>query len=108
MKNFSLLIGRDGICRLAPAYDLLCTRLVLPDDPLALPVGGKNKNLTRRSWLDLAEYCNLPERVATRIIGDQIKALEPSLTLVSNSFLPDELKDQFKAIIQANTAILAD
>lgn len=106
LKNFSLLTGPDGICRLAPAYDLVCTQLVIPDDPLALPVGGKDRNLTRRSWLDLADYCKLPAKAATRVMDAQIKALEPSLELISNSFLPDEMKDEFKAVIQNTTAIL--
>ena len=106
LKNFSLLIGPDGIRRLAPAYDLVCTKLVIPDDSLALPVGGKKKNLTRRSWLNLAEYCKLPEKATKRIIDEQIKALKPSLKLIFNSFLPDEMKNEFEGIIQDTTAIL--
>jgi serine/threonine-protein kinase HipA len=43
LKNFSLLASRDGLQRLSPAYDQLCTCLVIPDDPLALTVGGKKK-----------------------------------------------------------------
>jgi serine/threonine-protein kinase HipA len=31
LKNFALLAGLDGRHRLSPAYDLLCTRLVIPD-----------------------------------------------------------------------------
>ncbi|NQU23937.1 MAG: HipA domain-containing protein [Candidatus Nealsonbacteria bacterium] len=106
LKNFSLITGPDGICRLAPAYDLVCTRLVIPDDSLALPVGGKTKNLTRRSWLDLAAYCKLPEKVAKRVIDEQVKAMEPSLTLISKSFLPSEMKSEFQGIIRDTTARL--
>ena len=60
LKNFSLLTLPDAIRRLSPAYDLVCTRLVLPtDDSLALPIGGRNKNLTKRHWLEFGEYCRL-------------------------------------------------
>ena len=38
LKNFSLLTNEDGITRLTPAYDLVCTRLVIPDHQLALPL----------------------------------------------------------------------
>jgi len=106
LKNFSLLIGPDGIRRLAPAYDLVCTKLVIPDDSLALPVGGKTKNLTLRNWLDFAEYCMLPAKAAKRIIDQQIEALEPSLKLISDSFLSDEMKTEFQAIIRDTTATL--
>ncbi len=108
LKNFSLITGADGIGRLAPAYDLVCTKLVIPNDSLALSVGGRNKNLTRRGWLAFAEYCKLPEKAAKRIIDEQIKALEPSLKLISKSFLSDEMKTEFEGIIRDTTAILAD
>ena len=107
LKNFSLLTEVGGIRRLAPAYDLVCTNLVIPGDTLALPIGGKNKNLTRRSWLNLAEYCGLPEKAAKRIIDDQIKAFNPSLKTISQSFLPEEMKSEFKDVIQETTGILS-
>jgi serine/threonine-protein kinase HipA len=47
LKNFSLLVDEQGIVRLTPAYDLICTRLVIPDDSLALPICGKKDNLHR-------------------------------------------------------------
>ncbi len=106
LKNFSLLIEPDGLRRLAPAYDLVCTRLVLPNDSLALPVGGKGKNLTRRSWLELAAYCGLPEKAARRILDAQVGALEPSLTFIGRSFLPDHLKEPYAAVVRASTSIL--
>ena len=33
LKNFSLITTPEGIRRLSPAYDLLCTKLVIPDLP---------------------------------------------------------------------------
>ena len=69
LKNFSLLCGEDGLHRLSPAYDLVCTRLVIPDDQLALPVGGKRERLTRHDWLDFAKYAGLPERSAQRVVA---------------------------------------
>jgi len=106
LKNFALMTEPDGIRRLAPAYDLVCTKLVMPDDTLALPLGGRNKNLTRRGWLNFAKYCSLPEKAAKRIIDEQIEALEPSVKLISGSFLPDEMKTEFVDIVRGTTAIL--
>ena len=55
LKNFSLLGAADGTQRLAPAYDQLSTRLVIPNDDLALPVVGKKSNLSRAAWLEYAD-----------------------------------------------------
>ncbi len=43
LKNFRLLTGDDGITRLTPACDVLCTELVLPDNGLAFPLHRKTK-----------------------------------------------------------------
>lgn len=107
LKNFSLMTTPKGVRRMSPAYDLLCTKLVIPNDTLAMPIGGRDKNVTRRKWLDFAEYCGIPERAARRLIAEQIEALEQALHLISASFLPDEMKEQYEAFLRKNTAALA-
>lgn len=106
LKNFSLLTTPAGIRQLSPAYDLLCTKLVIPDDTLAMPIGGRDKNFTRRKWLDFAEYCGIPERAAKRLISEQVEALEPALRLVSASFLPTDMKEQYEVFLRHNTSVL--
>ncbi|MEX0818078.1 MAG: HipA domain-containing protein, partial [Pirellulaceae bacterium] len=107
LKNISLLTTRAGIRRLSPAYDLVCTRLVLPeDDKLALPIGGRDKNFTRRKWLDFAEYCEIPEKAAVRLLADQIEALSPARNRIADSFVSDEAKENFERILVANTDVL--
>jgi len=107
LKNLSLLTGRDGRHALAPAYDQLCTRLVIPDDVLALPVGGKKDHLTRRTWLDFAEYCGLPPRAAGRVLARQAGVLGPALRLLARSPLPDEMKQACEDVLRERTAELA-
>ncbi len=99
LKNFSLLAGEDGLQRLSPAYDLVCTRLVIADDQLALPVGGKKDNLTRRHWLELASYCKLPERAATRVLRELRDVLPECVKLVERSPLPDEMKATYTHLL---------
>lgn len=108
LKNFSLMTTSEGIHRLSPAYDLVCTKLIIPDDTLAMPIGGRHKNLTRRKWLDFAEYCGIPERAAKRLISEQIDALDPVLRLVSASFLADRMKGQFEEFLRQNTRVLGE
>jgi serine/threonine-protein kinase HipA len=108
LKNFSLITTLEGIQCLSPAYDLLCTKLAIPDDTLALPVGGRDKGLTRRTWLDFAAYCQIPERAARRLISEQIEVLQPALRLISASFLPDAMQEQYEAALRANTTVLSN
>lgn len=107
LKNLSLLTAPDGIRRLTPAYDLVCTKLVIPDDALALPVGGQTKNFSRQKWLAFAHYCRIPEKAANRLIGEQIEALAAGLNLVAASFLPAKMQEEYVEVLRANTAALA-
>ncbi|MBI1899761.1 MAG: HipA domain-containing protein [Planctomycetia bacterium] len=106
LKNFSIITHRDGFRRLAPAYDLVCTRLVIPRDTLALPVCGKRSNLNVPLWLNFADYCRIPERAARRLLAAQAAVLDRALALIGRSFLPDDAKARYEAIIRENTAVL--
>ena len=108
LKNLSLLTTPEGIRRLAPAYDLLCTRLVMPGDMnLSLPITGKQSKLNRNSWLEFADYCGLARKAAQRLLSDQIEATEPAIRLIRGSFLPDAQKDQYVEILNQNTVVLS-
>jgi serine/threonine-protein kinase HipA len=106
LKNFSLLRGEDRNYRLSPAYDLLCTRLVIPDDKLALAVGGNKKNVTRRQWMTYADHCKLPSRVAQRVLGEIGAAIEDCAAMIARSALPDEMKADYETLIRERGASL--
>jgi len=106
LKNFSLLTGEDDITRLTPAYDLVSTHLVIPGDPLALPIGGKKAHLVRSDWLHLADYCKLPRAIAERILGEQENATEQAMNWVHRSFLPPDQKAAYAALLGERTARL--
>ena len=71
-----------------------------------MPIGGKKSNLTKRLWLDFAEYSRLPKRAAVSLLQEQIDALEPAFRLIEASFLPHELKSQYQDIVRRNTELL--
>lgn len=106
LKNFSLLTGEDGITRLTPAYDLVCTRLVIPNDPLALPIVGKKDRLDRADWLEFAKYCNLPEKPAMRVLDDLTAATDKATALIDRSFLPADQKKEFGVLVMERAAAL--
>jgi serine/threonine-protein kinase HipA len=107
LKNLSLLVDEQGVIRLTPAYDLVCTRLVIPDDPLALPILGKEDNLDRKHWLAFAKYCQLPERAAVRILDAQTATLPEAFRLIERGFLPTEQKEDYRQLLAERTARLA-
>ncbi|MGQ0504103.1 MAG: type II toxin-antitoxin system HipA family toxin [Myxococcaceae bacterium] len=106
LKNLSLLCGEDRLHRISPAYDLLSTELVLGDDTLALPVGGKKKNLTRRVWLEFAKTAGLSERATSSVLEEVISSLSRGEKLVAGSFLSQELKDAYLAGLRKKVSVL--
>jgi len=107
LKNLSLLIGVDGIVQLSPAYDLLCTRLVLPDDHLALPVGGKQDGLRRAHWEEFGKYCGLPARSIARELARIPAAADAAIELVSSSALSASARARYGELLRARASVLA-
>jgi len=107
LKNFSIVTDASGISRLSPAYDLVCTRLVIEDDELALPVGGKKSKLTRRDWVAFGEYCGLRPPVIERVFGDVAAALPGAAALVDGAPFSDNAKTAYRALLAERAASLA-
>lgn len=107
LKNLSLLVDPAGVIRLTPAYDLVCTRLVIPQDVFALPVGGNRDALTRGRWLRFAEYCSIPRKVAARVLDTQVAITDAACDLVDRSFLPADMRAAFGELLRERAAGLA-
>jgi serine/threonine-protein kinase HipA len=107
LKNLALLSRDPGQPRLSPAFDLLSTSVVIPEDTLALPVTGKKSRLDRRDWLELGQYCGLPPRLVNKEIDDLSALLPSALDTVGQSFLPAALRRRYANILEKNSASLA-
>lgn len=71
MKNFGVLYDSlSGSVRMAPAYDIVCTRLYIPDDKLALNLAGNRSFFAARlGLLDFGASCEMPKvRVIERVL----------------------------------------
>lgn len=108
LKNLSLLTDDDGRHQLSPAYDLLCTRLVIADDPLALPVNARKERLDRGTWLRFAEYARIPPNAAARALALPLLTLPRALDLCERSFLPDEIKAAYAELLAERGRLLAN
>ena len=72
-KNLSLLYTATGEIRLAPFYDLVCTRAIERiDHHLALSVGKEKKPgvIIRRHWEDMARQCDIRPRYLLDLVED--------------------------------------
>lgn len=100
LKNLALIRDDDGRIRLSPAYDLLNTRLVLPDDVLAMPVSGKKDNLQIGAWRKLADSFGLGAKAAQRVHDELVATLPAALQLVARSPLPEAMREAYCALLQ--------
>jgi hypothetical protein len=74
---------------------------------VGLTIGGKKSNLSRELWLDFAGYCHIPERAAVRLLSEQTDALDPAVSLIHASLLPDDQKAEYETILRENTELLS-
>ena len=112
LKNFSLIDLSNNFTTLAPAYDLLSTRLVIPekDDPeeLALTMNGRKRKFTRNDFMQFAQSLKLNEKQVANSMNRFKKALPKVLDFINESFLLDEKKVEYRELMQerANRAFL--
>ncbi len=102
LKNFSL-IGSGDLVTLAPAYDLLSTRLVISekDDPdeMALTLNGKKRKFRVEDFSSFSEKAGLTVKQFVNIFNEIIET-EPVFTdLIEKSFLPSPFKENYLSIM---------
>ena len=109
LKNYSLITQND-IIELSPAYDFLNTSIVLGKDTeeSALSLKAKKKNLNRNILIDYLalERLNLNTKVIENILADLSNAKSIWFELINISFLSQELKDDYKELLERRIEIL--
>jgi len=109
LKNFSLL-EQPGIGMiLSPAYDLVNTALVNPADKeeMALTLNGRKKKLKKQDFVALMNVLRIEEKQQHNIMNKMKNALPQWLEMIDQSFMSDEFKAQYKAILAERLARLA-
>ena len=101
LKNFSLY-KKVGECVLAPAYDLLSTKLVIPQDneELALTLNGKKSKLKKVDFDSLLKTMKVDDKAIENVYDKFRKVIPEWLLFIDSSFLPDEMKEEYKTLIQ--------
>ncbi len=87
-KNISILYTREGP-RLAPFYDIVCTRIyegISPD--LAFSIGGKADpgHIYKKDWQRFAEALEISPRLVFRLLNEYIRRIENELDNIYTEF----------------------
>lgn len=99
VKNFSILETPMGDYRLAPAYDLLNTRIHIKDKDFALEDGLLPKNLAQgkiqHQFSVLATLAGIPPKTFTDITALMLSGSEKVERLTNSSFLDETTKRNY-------------
>lgn len=102
LKNFSLIENPLGEYELSPAYDLLNTAIVMPEDTeeTALTINGKKSKLNRNDFQVLATSLKISNK-STNAIYTRFETVFPIwISRISQSFLSEEFKKDYISLIQ--------
>lgn len=101
LKNYSM-IDENGEWTLAPAYDLLNTKIVMPEDQeeLALLMDGKRSGFKRGNFLSYGKNLGLNEKQIAPILNKFTDRQDRALDLINRSFLSEEFKAKYGALLK--------
>lgn len=102
LKNFSLYAQDGKTYRLTPAYDLLNTLIVMPEDKeeLALNLNGKKARLKRQDFVQAMTGSGMAEKATNAMLDKFSLYLPVWQQTISRSFLSDELKQAYCDMLQ--------
>ncbi len=102
LKNFSLLRDPDGMIRLSPAYDLLPTALLLPEDKeeSALTLNGKKTRLKCSDFLALAHALGLPAKTVDRAMERTLAAVPDALAFTERGFCAPAATQAYRELME--------
>lgn len=108
LKNFSLYAPK-GQHVLSPAYDLLNTLIVMPNDPeeLALNLNGKKRKISWRDWSAAMTGSGVPEKVQENMRKRFVQVFPQWEATIIHSFLSPALQDKYLALVRSRLEQLA-
>ncbi|MDE5651953.1 MAG: HipA domain-containing protein [Muribaculaceae bacterium] len=107
LKNFSLYRPAD-IYMLTPAYDLLSTSIVMPEDDeeLALTLNGKKKKIKRADFEKAMLDSGMDEKAIENLFKKFAKTLPKWYALIEESFLPKDMMTAYREKLNTMSARL--
>jgi serine/threonine-protein kinase HipA len=106
LKNFSLLYRPGGDIALSPAYDLLPTALLLPEDTeeTALTLNGRKKRLTREDFTRFAMSMRLTLRQVENVYTHFSSSISSALQVLDKDLCSPDMKQHFKTLFEVRAS----
>ena len=107
LKNFSLYRPK-ALYQLSPAYDLLNVAIANPKDKeeMALSFNGKKARIKLADFLKASDTMGIEQRVTLGLINGLRDAMPAWIDLINNSFLSDEMKQNYLDLISRRMDVL--
>ena len=105
-ENYSLIYAPRGMIRLSPAYDLLPTTLLIPEDKeeTALSINGRKAGLERRDFLELGRSLKLNEKQTDNVLKRFEAAFPEAVSFIERGFLSEEKKLAYAGLMKQRMA----
>lgn len=104
LKNFSFIMDDDGQLSLAPFYDILPTKVILPTDyeELGMLLNGKKSKLAKKDFDEFAKNIGINSLTKDKIISDINNHYEMMCEIINDSTLDQNSKAVWKRLIKSN------
>lgn len=103
-KNYSMITYNDVDRRLAPAYDIVCSKLVIPRGmDSALTINGKQNNFKRKDFDIFADYCKIPEKIRYEKFENKFKLMKQ---IIESSHIDKAKQERFVEIVKERLSCL--
>ncbi len=102
LKNFALLTNQEKEIILSPAYDLVSTKVAMPEDQeeMALTINAKKRKLKKADFMAMAKTLGMAERAAQNSLHKLTGLINEMEKWIDISFIPDAGKVVYKNIIR--------
>lgn len=102
LKNFSLIAKDSKHYALAPAYDMVAVKLLIPEDQeeLALNLNGKKRKIKRLDFNEAMTKAQIPKKAIENLWNRIEKGMQQWNELIDCSFLSHENKNTLVALIE--------
>lgn len=102
LKNFSIVKNSKGNYVLSPAYDLLSTRIAVPEDKeeMALTINARRSKISKMDFAVFGKNLSLTEKQMTGVFKKLRDRKDAIQNLITISFLPDQLKAAYADLVK--------
>lgn len=101
LKNFSMLEAGDGGLRLSPAYDIVCSKAVIPMElDCALTLNGKQNKIRRDDFKQMGNTLKIPSKAVDSIFERFEQGFPLIVGQIPHSRLTGELQDKVRQILE--------